>query len=67
VHGFYTRVVQHIGYDLYTRKVSTFQPMFLKNNIGLKPRTLEGKRVEVVAEKPRLWKKRMKIFKRQFL
>ena len=65
--GAYTLVFHHIGYELETVKIQFTKFTALKYNIKLTPRVIQGEQVEVIASEPKLWKKNLKIFKREFI
>ena len=65
--GAYTLVFHHIGFELETVKIQFTKPTSLKYDIKLTPRIIKGKQVEVVASDPKIWKKNLKAFKREFI
>jgi N-acetylneuraminic acid mutarotase len=65
--GAYTLVFHHIGYKLETVNVQFTKATSLKYDIKLSPRVIPGEQVEVVASTPKIWKKNLKIFKKEFI
>ncbi len=66
-HGNYDLVFSHIAYHVKSKDIFISPDSRLEYNIQLQPRIFKGKEVRIIAEEPKVWKKRMVEFNRMFL
>jgi hypothetical protein len=65
--GIYDLIAHHIGFEGANIKVDMLNHSPEMRIIKLKPRILEGQKVQVEVESPKEWIKMLKVFKREFL
>lgn len=65
--GMYTLIAHHIGYEHQTTQIRITESESLVFNFKLKPTVLKGERIQVTAEYPKEWRKKLKKFEKLFL